>query len=210
MRKIIDYYSAFEMDSSDLDVAVKEFIHKGWQPIGGISVSRDNGGDEWFGQALVKYEDVEPKKMAGFLYKDVEEELRDFAEYKIKLINESKPHLPLSNNIELNLLLEIGKRRNLCESEKLELIKLLKSTLPSDQDMDWQAIVQNLKLDALAKQLARDCIIETWNIFHGVICLTLNPESKPLLTERQKERLREALSEYLGIDIKLFINLGVN
>lgn len=54
MRKIIDYKVIDSNDIDDLQVAVKNDIDKGWQPLGGIS-----DGSAVFAQVMVKYDLVD-------------------------------------------------------------------------------------------------------------------------------------------------------
>ena len=61
IRKMIDYMVLTRTnDIVGLVLEVKRSIKQGWEPIGGIAVSKINNGDnEGFAQALVKYETVE-------------------------------------------------------------------------------------------------------------------------------------------------------
>ncbi len=54
--KIIEYCIAQGEDSGTLEDEVFESMKEGWEPIGGVSANTDELNQEWFYQAMVKYE----------------------------------------------------------------------------------------------------------------------------------------------------------
>lgn len=60
MAKITEYATITATDAEAMDVAANEMIQEGWQPFGGVSVTRTNGdgledSDHLLAQAMVRY-----------------------------------------------------------------------------------------------------------------------------------------------------------
>ncbi len=53
-KRIIGYVILYQYSVMDLQNEVKKFIGDGWQPLGGVAVSKQ--GLDMFFQAMVKYE----------------------------------------------------------------------------------------------------------------------------------------------------------
>lgn len=62
MKKVIDYTVAYATDMSILELCVKRFIKEGWQPVGGISFTKEG---DYYTQAMVKYEEEVKVKYFG-------------------------------------------------------------------------------------------------------------------------------------------------
>ena len=54
-RRIVEYAVIRKVSATDLVNSMAEYIHKGWEPLGGISVTQIGNGLEGFTQAIVKY-----------------------------------------------------------------------------------------------------------------------------------------------------------
>lgn len=70
----------------------------------------------------------------------------------------------------------------------------------------WASLVQKLKLDGMARQLASNCVLEQW---HGQnVHLALSSAHASLRGAKVEDRLQAALSQYSGQPVKLNFNLG--
>lgn len=55
-EKATDYYVASGSSPRALERTVKEYLREGWQPQGGMAVNTNVKGDDYYFQALVRYE----------------------------------------------------------------------------------------------------------------------------------------------------------
>lgn len=71
---------------------------------------------------------------------------------------------------------------------------------------NWSAIVAQLDLGGLARQLAANCQF----VAHepGVVRLALDQRSQSIRSRTQEDRLAQALSRYLGDTVRVEIELG--
>lgn len=86
------------------------------------------------------------------------------------------------------------------------LIQPVKTPIPSD--LDWGALLSQLKLQAMALQLAKNCVLASFA--DNRILLHLAPSKKISQTKMAQENLQSALTEYFGQPIKLVIELAGN
>lgn len=77
---------------------------------------------------------------------------------------------------------------------------------PDDGEVDWGELVAGSGLGGAARQLASHCMFAARK--GQVLELTLEQSQSHLLTDALKEKLRRALSERLGEDLRLHISLG--
>ena len=80
------------------------------------------------------------------------------------------------------------------------------SELVSGSQPDWGVLLQQLNLQSMAQQLAKNCVLE--NFSDGQITLRLSQEHKHSQTKMATDRLQAALSEYFAKPMKLNIVLG--
>jgi DNA polymerase-3 subunit gamma/tau len=77
----------------------------------------------------------------------------------------------------------------------------------SDDKLDWNVLLGRLNLQALALELAKNCVLE--NYAAGVLTLNLAPQFKHLLNSRMaQDRLQGALSDYFGQPVRLSVVLA--
>lgn len=67
---------------------------------------------------------------------------------------------------------------------------------PQQTSNQWHEILPQLKLTGLTASLAKHCAMK--NISDNTIELTLAPSQAPMLNDKQKERIDQALSAYFG------------
>ena len=72
--------------------------------------------------------------------------------------------------------------------------------------LDWGVLLQQLNLQSMAQQLAKNCVLE--NFSDGQITLRLSQEHKHSQTKIATDRLQSALSDYFAQPMKLNIVLG--
>ena len=70
---------------------------------------------------------------------------------------------------------------------------------------DWHAVVKQLSLKAMAKELANNCVFERWE--GSTLHLTIESEREHLLTNLLQERFKSGLEAYLGQSIVLKIRV---
>ena len=75
-----------------------------------------------------------------------------------------------------------------------------------DNQLDWGVLLQQLNLQSMAQQLAKNCVLE--NFSDGQITLRLSQEHKHSQTKIATDRLQSALSDYFAQPMKLNIVLG--
>jgi DNA polymerase-3 subunit gamma/tau len=71
---------------------------------------------------------------------------------------------------------------------------------------DWNAVVEQLDMGGIAKQLANNCQYESWD--GSRLVLKLGPAHKHLQVDSSEQRLRRALEAYLGCAVKLDIKIA--
>lgn len=57
MRKIVEYIVACETEPESLSAAVGDFLSQEYELYGYLTISKTSNNEEWFYQAMVKYED---------------------------------------------------------------------------------------------------------------------------------------------------------
>ncbi len=70
---------------------------------------------------------------------------------------------------------------------------------------DWHSVVSGLDLGGIARQLANNCLLDSWS--DGRLVLKLDPAHKHLWVDSSEQRLRRALEAHLGCAIKLEIRV---
>jgi DNA polymerase-3 subunit gamma/tau len=80
-----------------------------------------------------------------------------------------------------------------------------RSAIPGNQ-LDWGVLLQQLNLQSMAQQLAKNCVLD--NFSDGQITLRLSQEHKQTQTKIATDRLQTALSDYFAQPMKLNIVLG--
>jgi DNA polymerase-3 subunit gamma/tau len=71
---------------------------------------------------------------------------------------------------------------------------------------DWNAVVEQLDMGGIARQLANNCQYEAWD--GERLVLKLGPAHKHLQVDSSEQRLRRALEAYLGCGVKLDIKIA--
>jgi len=94
------------------------------------------------------------------------------------------------------------------KSESVKPAEVVKSVVqPSDKTLtNWRSAISELNLSGLAKILAEHCTVEEST--ESTVRLKLDVRKNMLLNKRNQERLQEAISHYLGREIKLSISSG--
>lgn len=80
---------------------------------------------------------------------------------------------------------------------------------PSDVPADlsrWNQVVESLDLGGIARQLANNCVYESWN--GSVLTLKLDPTHKHMQVGSTEQRLQKALEVYMGQELQLKIEPG--
>jgi DNA polymerase-3 subunit gamma/tau len=123
-----------------------------------------------------------------------------------------------SENIQLYYQMGLMGRRDLALApDRSEEIKQKDDTKQSTKDIqqdinnnevtssDWQAIIDEMALAGLVKELAGHCVLKEHA--HDKIHLILTPAQEHLLNTSQKERLHTALKTRFGDQIKMIISV---
>lgn len=77
------------------------------------------------------------------------------------------------------------------------------------QQLDWNELVRSLNLQALALELAKNCVLESY--VDGTLTLNLAPTFKHLLNSRMaQDKLQTALSEYFAQPVRLQLALAAS
>jgi DNA polymerase-3 subunit gamma/tau len=84
----------------------------------------------------------------------------------------------------------------------------VKTPAPVLTDLDWNTLLSQLKLQAMALQLAKNCVLASFA--DNRLVLHLAPSKKVSQTKTSQENLQAALAEYFGQPIKLVIELAGN
>jgi DNA polymerase-3 subunit gamma/tau len=80
-------------------------------------------------------------------------------------------------------------------------------TAASGTDLDWNALLSQLNLQGMARELAKNSVLASFT--DGRVVLNLAPQHKHLRTNKiAQEKLQAALSEYFVKPIKLTVQLG--
>lgn len=80
------------------------------------------------------------------------------------------------------------------------------TTQPGALTNDWGVLLNHLNLSGASRAFAQQCVLT--HIDQHEVKLLLEPSQAPLLNDRQKQRLTEALQAYFQRTIKLTIELG--
>lgn len=70
----------------------------------------------------------------------------------------------------------------------------------------WNQVVESLDLGGIARQLANNCVYESWN--GSVLILKLDPTHKHMQVGSTEQRLQKALVVYMGQELQLKIEPG--
>ncbi len=70
---------------------------------------------------------------------------------------------------------------------------------------DWHWIVSELDLGGISRQLASNCVYESWD--GALLVLRLDPAHRHLKVGSSEQRLRKALEEYLECEVRLQIQV---
>ena len=77
----------------------------------------------------------------------------------------------------------------------------------SDGQLDWNTLLAQLNVQGLAKELAKNCTLESYAA--GLMKLNLAPQHKSLLsTDMAREKLQTALANYFAQPVKLTITVA--
>jgi len=78
----------------------------------------------------------------------------------------------------------------------------------SGTDLDWNALLSQLNLQGMARELAKNSVLASFS--EGRVVLNLAPQHKHLQTNKiAQDKLQAALSEYFVKPIRLVVELGV-
>jgi DNA polymerase-3 subunit gamma/tau len=110
---------------------------------------------------------------------------------------------PVSGASSLQASAEIKKTKTISPTLPPEQKLVIPS--PSDDD-NWPKLAAQLKLTAVAQQLAENCALERRE--ENTLYLQLAPNMANLHNKRAEERLRQALEEYYGRSIQLIIRIA--
>jgi DNA polymerase-3 subunit gamma/tau len=81
-------------------------------------------------------------------------------------------------------------------------------TAASGTDLDWNALLSQLNLQGMARELAKNCVLVSFS--EGRAVLSLAPQHKHLQSNKiAQDKLQAALSEYFVKPIRLSVELGV-
>ncbi len=72
--------------------------------------------------------------------------------------------------------------------------------------LDWNVLLAQLNVQGTAKELAKNCVLETFA--DGRMTLNLLPQHKLLNSKMAQERLQAALSDYFAQPVKLTVVIG--
>jgi DNA polymerase III subunit gamma/tau len=78
----------------------------------------------------------------------------------------------------------------------------------TDSTPNWHELLPKLGLDGAAKMLASHCVLQ--ELTESQLQLRLHTKQKPLLSQKQIDRIREAVSKYYGRAIAVAINVDDN
>ncbi len=76
----------------------------------------------------------------------------------------------------------------------------------NQSDIDWPTLVNQLKLNGMAKMLAQNCEIKNYSTNNIELCLLA--EHKHLLEKKYQDKVQIALSEHFGNNIHLKFSVG--
>lgn len=80
------------------------------------------------------------------------------------------------------------------------------SNSADQSDIHWPSLVNQLKLNGMAKMLAQNCEIKSYST--GNLELCLSAEHKHLLEKKYQEKVKTALNEHFGSNIYLKFSVG--
>jgi DNA polymerase-3 subunit gamma/tau len=80
-------------------------------------------------------------------------------------------------------------------------------SVASNTDLDWNALLSQLNLQGMARELAKNSVLESFS--DSLVVLNLAPQHKHLQSNKiAHDKVQAALSEYFVKPIKLSIQLG--
>jgi len=120
------------------------------------------------------------------------------------------PEEPLNNNRpQVSAPSRASKPKTITKLNTVETTQTDKLILPeqgvAQRTNKWSDIVQSLKLNGLAKQLAANCIIKKHS--EKRLHLLLAPSHGSMLSPGIEQRLNAALTAYYGYDVNLLIEM---
>lgn len=80
-----------------------------------------------------------------------------------------------------------------------------KKTVTKNESSDWNTVVKQLGLDGAARMLAQHCALQ--QVTDTQLKLRLHPKQKPLMSQKNIERIREAVAQYYGRNLKVEITV---
>ncbi|MGR9106652.1 MAG: DNA polymerase III subunit gamma/tau [Gammaproteobacteria bacterium] len=81
-----------------------------------------------------------------------------------------------------------------------------KAAARGNAQADWSGVIEAMAVNGLAKELARNCVLD--RIDDSRITLHLDPGHQSLRSERIEQRLEDALQNYYKKPLKLYIEIG--
>jgi len=84
------------------------------------------------------------------------------------------------------------------------LVQTIDGVMPQTEKSDWEAVVAELKLEGLVRELAANCVLCSHD--ESCIRLGLRPAYVHLRNDKVEKRLEKALRDYYGRGIKLVID----
>lgn len=116
------------------------------------------------------------------------------------------PLAVVQSGVKLKRSEEVSNQSELAnKAEQAATLSAGGSGVPGKQ-LDWGILLQQLNLQSMAQQLAKNCVLE--NFSEGQITLRLSQEHKHSQTKIATDRLQSALSDYFAQPMKLNIVLG--
>ena len=108
--------------------------------------------------------------------------------------------------VAVSKIASVSKAESASKAEYVATTSIASSAAVSGSQPDWGVLLQQLNLQSMAQQLAKNCVLE--NFSDGQITLRLSQEHKHSQTKMSTDRLQAALSEYFAKPMKLNIVLG--
>ncbi|MBI1174765.1 MAG: DNA polymerase III subunit gamma/tau [Sideroxydans sp.] len=76
-------------------------------------------------------------------------------------------------------------------------------------ELDWAVLLGQLSVQGMAKELARNCVLESFS--DGRLALLLAPQHKHMLSNKMaQDKLQAALADYFAQPVKLTVELGTD
>jgi len=110
------------------------------------------------------------------------------------------------SQVAVNSSSQIVVSSQLQATETLKVEDALRLNVPAATETDWNSLLTALKLQAMAQQLAKHCVLES--VSDTQVVLRLAQEHKHLQTKMATDSLQAALCDYFARPVKLSIVLG--